>query len=80
MAGSPTPTDCPFDEPRDATDVGGIDWEVSFTDQFAGATPSVPSRTGTPVPVRHEPATTDSTKELWRAGQLFSAVGRGDQR
>jgi hypothetical protein len=36
MAGSPTPTDCPFDEPRDATDVGGIDWEVSLTGQFGG--------------------------------------------
>jgi hypothetical protein len=36
VAGSPTPTDCPFDEPGNATDVGGIDWEVSLTGQFGG--------------------------------------------
>ena len=34
MAGSPTPTDCPFDEPCNATDVDEIDWEVSLTHQF----------------------------------------------
>ena len=34
MAGSPTPTDCRFDEPCNATDVDEIDWEVSLTDQF----------------------------------------------
>jgi hypothetical protein len=34
MGGSPTPTDCRFDEPCNATDVNEIDWEVSLTDQF----------------------------------------------
>jgi hypothetical protein len=54
MAGSPTPTDCPIEEPRDATDVDEVEWEVSFTGQFAGTTPWVPSRSGTPVPAQYD--------------------------
>ena len=33
MAGSPTPTDCPFDEPCNTTDVDVIDGDAQLTDQ-----------------------------------------------
>jgi hypothetical protein len=33
MAGSPTPTDCPFDELCNATGVDGIDGDAQLTDQ-----------------------------------------------
>jgi hypothetical protein len=33
MAGSPTLTDCPFDEPCNTTGVDGIDGDAQLTDQ-----------------------------------------------